>query len=267
MAKISQNKHSCIYEGTIRHRRFLPRPNCFEYRIFFMFLDLAELDTVFEGHPLWSVGRVNIAYLRRRDHFGDPNLSIDQAVRELVSQKLGSHPKGPIRMLTHLRYWGHCFNPVTFYYCYDNNDSRVETVVAEIHNTPWSEHYCYVLGSESNEHSQSRWRRYKVVKDFHVSPFIDMDIHYDWCFCEPGELLNAHLIDYQKNQKLFDATLVLKRRSISRSSLSRMLIKYPLITVKVIVMIYWQALRLILKKIPFYDHPRKRGKLLDRHAP
>ena len=253
--------NSCIYEGTIRHRRFLPRPNVFEYRIFLMFLDLAELDMVFDDHPLWSVGKVNVAYLRRRDHFGDPRVALDQTVRELVNRKLGVPHQGPIRMLTHLRYWGHCFNPVTFYFCYDFQDRHVETIVAEIHNTPWGEHYCYVLGSAANEHPQSQWRRYKVVKDFHVSPFIDMDIHYDWRFREPGEMLNAHLIDYEKGRKLFDATLILKRRAISRRSLTLMLIKYPMLTAKVITMIYWQALRLVLKKTPFYEHPAKRIKL------
>jgi uncharacterized protein len=161
-------------------------------------------------------------------------------------------------MLTHLRYWGHCFNPVTFYYCYDAADRRVEIIVAEIHNTPWGEHYCYVLDPEQMSISIPSGGDIKVNKNFHVSPFIDMDIHYDWRFREPGELLNIHLIDYQKGQKLFDATLVLNRRSITRKSLTRMLIKYPALTVKVISMIYWQALRLILKKIPFYVHPDQR---------
>jgi DUF1365 family protein len=96
-----------------------------------------------------------------------------------------------------------------------------------------------------------------VNKDFHVSPFIDMDIRYDWRFREPGRTLNIHLIDYQKGRKLFDATLLLSRREITHKSLNRMLIKYPALTVKVISMIYWQALRLVLKKVPFYVHPGK----------
>jgi len=249
--------NSCIYEGTIRHRRFFPRTNQFRYRIFFMFLDLAELDTVFQSHPLWSIGQVNAAYLRRRDHFGDPTLSIDHVVRELVHRKMGSSPPGPIRMLTHLRYWGHCFNPVTFFYCYDGNDQHVETIVAEIHNTPWDESFCYVLGPDADTHPQPDWRRYKLHKAFHISPFIDMDIHYDWRFREPGDRLNVHLIDYQNDRRLFDATLALERRDISRRALSEVLTKYPLMTVKVIGMIYWQALRLIIKKTPFYEHPGK----------
>ncbi len=257
--------NSCIYEGTIRHRRFRPRPNIFQYRIFMMFLDLGELDTVFKDHPLWSVEKVNIAYLRRRDHFGDPRLSLDRQVRRLVGSRLGRAPEGPVRMLTHLRYWGHCFNPVTFYYCYDPDDRRVETIVAEIHNTPWGEHYSYVLGPEADEHSHPQWRRYRLDKDFHISPFIGMDIHYDWRFREPGETLNTHLVDYQDGFRLFDASLRLNRRAITRESLTRMLIKYPAMTVKVISMIYWQALCLVMKKTPFYEHPHKRKNMETRY--
>jgi DUF1365 family protein len=230
----------------------------FQYRLFFMFLDLAELPAVFDVHPLWSCERFNIACFRRRDHFGDPKTPLDQAVRDLVADRLGSRPNGPVRLLTHLRYLGHCFNPASFYYCYDSANTAVETVVVEIHNTPWRERHCYVLGAEQNEHPIKHWRRHQLDKSFHVSPFIDMDIHYDWRFREPGDSLQVHMIDYQGGEKLFDASLRLQRREITRRSLTRMLIRYPMMTGKVITMIYWQALRLVLKKTPVFTHPKKR---------
>jgi len=167
-------------------------------------------------------------------------------------------------MLTHLRYFGFCFNPASFYYCYNRADTSVETIIVEIHNTPWGERYCYVLEDRHNEHPHKSWRRFRFGKQFHVSPFIDMQIKYDWRFREPAETLNVHMIDYQKDQKLFDATLVLHRRAISRRTLTHMLVKYPLMTVKVSVMIYFQALRLVLKKTPFYEHPNKRVDLDQR---
>jgi DUF1365 family protein len=250
--------HSCIYEGTIRHRRFSPRPNFFQYRLFFMFLDLAELPELFDIHPLWSYERFNLACFRRRDHFGDPQLPMDHAVADLVEDQLGARPTGPIRLLTHLRYFGHCFNPASFYYCYDPSDTRVETIVVEIHNTPWGERYCYVLGAEQNKHPVRHWRRHQFAKAFHVSPFIDMKIRYDWRFRVPNESLQVHMIDYQEGEKLFDASLSLRRREISRGSLTNVILRYPLMTGKVIVMIYWQALRLIFKKTPFYTHPQKK---------
>jgi DUF1365 family protein len=230
----------------------------FQYRIFFMFLDLAELPSLFDIHPLWSNERFNIACFRRRDHFGNLTIPLDQAVRDLVEDHIGSRPNGPIRLLTHLRYYGHCFNPASFYYCYDPADSRVETIVVEIHNTPWAERYCYVLGTEQNEHPIKHWRRHQLDKSFHVSPFIDMNIHYDWRFREPAESLRVHMIDYENGEKLFDASLALHRREISRRSLTRVLIRYPLMTGKVVTMIYWQALRLILKRTPIFTHPKKR---------
>ncbi|MFZ1198678.1 MAG: DUF1365 family protein, partial [Desulfobacterales bacterium] len=109
--------HSCIYEGTIRHRRYRPQPNSFRYRLFFMFLDLSEVPAVFRLHPLWSAERPNVASFRRGDHFGDPRLPLEQAVRDLVEERLGRRPRGPIRLLTHFRFFGHCFNPASFYYC------------------------------------------------------------------------------------------------------------------------------------------------------
>lgn len=251
--------NSHIYEGTIRHRRFRPRANMFEYRLFLMFLDLDELPTLFDSHPLWSYNRPNVAYFRRKDHFGDPHLPMDQAVRDLVLERTGQRPDGPIRMLTHLRYFGYCFNPATFYYCYDKVDKSVETIVVEIHNTPWGEAYCYVLGAASNEHPLKDWRRYRFDKEFHVSPFIDMNIRYDWRFRVPGDEIRVHMIDYEQEKRLFDASLRLQRRPIDHKALTRMLAKYPLMTGKVIVLIYLQALRLLLKKTPAYAHPEKRG--------
>lgn len=256
--------HSRIYEGTVRHRRFSPVPNMFQYRLFFMYLDLEELPTLFDSYPFWSFQQPNIAYFRRRDHFGDPKKPIDQAVRHLVAERTGHPPEGPIRMLTHLRYFGYCFNPASFYYCYDDTDSAVETIVVEIHNTPWGEMHCYVLGREQNEHPVKNWRRHRFKKDFHVSPFIDMNIDYDWRFCVPGETIRVHMIDYENGQKLFDASLALKKREINHGALNRVLLKYPLMTAKVTTMIYWQALRLLLKKTPLFDHPRKRKPIAER---
>ncbi len=255
---------SCIYTGTIRHRRFRPRPNMFRYRIFFLYLDLAELPTLFDRHPLWSHERPNLACFRRRDHFGNPAIPLDQAVADLVEGRIGRRPQGPIRLLTHLRYFGHCFNPASFYYCYNSADTTLETIVVEIHNTPWAERYCYVLDATKNEHPIRHWQRHRFAKSFHVSPFIGMDIDYDWRFREPGETLQVHMIDFTDGEKLFDASLSLKKRSISRASLTAVIVQYPLMTVKVITMIYWQAFRLILKRTPFFTHPKKSDAIAER---
>jgi DUF1365 family protein len=249
--------HSAIYEGSVRHRRFTPVRNEFTYRLFMMYLDLAELAEVFRGRLLWSTDRFNLACLCRRDHLGDPAVSLAEAVRRLVLERTGVRPTGPIRLLTHLRYFGHCFNPVSFFYCYDPSGEKVETVVAEVMNTPWHERYCYVLTETMNEHHPP-WKRYRFPKTFHVSPFIDMNVRYDWRFLPPGERLQAHMEDHVEGHKLFDATLSLRRRPITGVALARVLARYPLMTVQVVAKIHWQALRLWRKGAPFYAHPRKR---------
>jgi hypothetical protein len=178
-------------------------------------------------------------------------------VRDLVEQRLGQRPQGPIRLLTHLRYFGYCFNPVSFYYCRDAADQRVETIVAEINNTPWGEQYCYVLGRNLDEGRAGK-NRYRFGKAFHVSPFMDMEVDYDWRFCDPGRQLVIHMDNLKAGRKFFDATMTLRRRELSTATLAHALVRYPFMTGKVISAIYWQALRLWLKHTPFYEHPHTR---------
>jgi len=245
--------HSALYTGLLRHRRFAPRGHEFSYRLFMVYVDLAELHEVFRGRWLWSTSRPAIAWLRRRDYLGDPAVPLDTAVRDRVAAETGVRPQGPIRMLTHLRYFGIGFNPVTFYYCFDRADRRVESIVAEITNTPWNERHAYVLPDVG----PARPLRYRIAKQFHVSPFMPMDLSYDWRFSQPSARLSVHMEDLQDDRKIFDATLTLQRREISSAALAHALIAFPFMTARVVGAIYWQALRLWLKRIPFHSHPER----------
>ncbi len=222
-----------------------------------LYLDLEELPHLFQDRWFWSAARPNVAWFKRSDHLGDPGIPLGDAVRALVSEHTGSRPRGPIRLLTHLRYFGYGFNPVSFYYCFDHAGKRVETIVAEVNNTPWGERHCYVLSAEQDS-GQHGHKRFQLKKSFHVSPFMPMRIDYDWRFSAPNEDLSVHMESYQSREKIFDATLTLRRRPITTSSLTGMLVLYPLMTVKVIGAIYYQALRLWLKRVPFYNYPDKR---------
>lgn len=249
--------HSCIYEGQVRHRRFLPKNHDFSYRLYMMYLDLAELPNLFKGYWLWSADRPNLAWFDRRDHHGDTGIPLDQSIRDLVRERTGKRPEGPIRLLTHMRYFGHGFNPVSFYYCFDSQDREVETIVAEVNNTPWGEQYCYVLTDIPGQGTQ-RNRQYCFDKEFHVSPFMPMDIEYDWRFSAPGDSLFVHMENHQDQKKMFDATMRLSQVPIQSGSLTRILVTYPLLTIKIVLTIYYQAFRLWRKKIPFYTHPDKK---------
>jgi len=253
LTSAASTMHSALYTGLLRHRRFAPRGHEFSYRLFMVYVDLAELHEVFRGRWLWSASRPAIAWLRRRDYLGDRAVPLDTAVRDRVAAETGVRPEGPIRMLTHLRYFGIGFNPVTFYYCFDRADRRVESIVAEITNTPWNERHAYVLPDVG----PARPLRYRIAKQFHVSPFMPMDLSYDWRFSQPSARLSVHMEDLQDDRKIFDATLTLQRREISSAALAHALIAFPFMTARVVGAIYWQALRLWLKRIPFHSHPER----------
>ncbi|UCG87782.1 MAG: DUF1365 domain-containing protein, partial [Gemmatimonadota bacterium] len=207
--------NSAIYVGSVRHRRREPVAHAFRYRLFMMYLDLAELDHLFDPYWLWSARRPALARFRRADYLGDSDIPLDEAVRDRVALDTGTRPDGPIRMLTHLRYFGYVMNPVTFYYCFDARDDHAETIVAEVTNTPWNERHAYVLGPADNQGSQHK-RRFRLSKEFHVSPFMDMVQEYNWWFTTPAQRLTVHMENFERRGKLFDATLVLEREEISR---------------------------------------------------
>ena len=253
-------KKSCLYVGQVRHRRFTPKEHQFSYKLFMMYLDLSELPSVFDRFWLWSIEKANIANFHRKDHLGDKQLPLDVSVRTHIEQETGRRPQGPIRLLTHLSYFGFRFNPVSVYYCYDLADENLEFIVTEVNNTPWGEQYCYVLDAKDNpsnkSHTKNKFHRFHEDKRFHVSPFMPMDMQYDWRFSTPDNSLSVHMENHQHGKKVFDATLKLKKRDMTSRNLAMALIQFPMVTMKIVIAIYYQALRIWLKKIPFINHPK-----------
>ena len=247
--------HSCLYEGRVRHRRFSPVEHGFSYSLFLVYLDLAELDSVFRGRWLWSTSRPAPARFRRDDHLGDPATPLDEAVRDFVASETGDRPEGPIRLLTHLRYFGYVINPVSFYYCFDAKGAKVRSVVAEVTNTPWGERHCYVLRGPAESESRIGWSA-ETEKQMHVSPFLPMDMQYEWWFTPPGARLGVQMDVERNGERVLHADLSLRRREMTAFNLSRALVRFPLMTARVAAAIYWQALRLKLKGAPFHAHPQ-----------
>lgn len=250
---------SAIYVGHVRHRRRAPA-HAFTFPLFMVYLDLAELDAVFSLTRFWGTSRLCPARFRRDDYLHRDGLGLADSVRACVAEQLGFRPSGPIRMLTHLRYFGYIFNPVTFYYCFDD-DECLDAIVAEITNTPWRERHAYALDARPAPHRRDDARsfRWRFDKAFHVSPFLPMDLQYDWAFTLPGDRLVAHMNLFDpRRERTFDATLVLRRREMSPGLLRGLLLRYPLMTAQVITKIHLEALRLWLKRAHAFAHPRGR---------
>jgi DUF1365 family protein len=265
---------SAVYEGWVRHRRFEPVEHEFRYPLFLMYLDLAELPEALDPFPFFSARRRALARFRREDFMGDPARPLDECAREAVGEVTGNRPAGPVRLLAGLRYLGHSFNPVSFYYCFGRDGERVEAVVADVQNIPWGERHPYVLARGG--------RRGTVLGDelektFHVSPLMGMEQTYAFRATEPGDRLVAHIESRPRESahdrdsggparvrqpKTFDATLTLRRRELSRGTLTRLLARYPAISLQTVAKIYAQSLRLKLKGARYHPHPegsRPRG--------
>ncbi|MEM9304701.1 MAG: DUF1365 domain-containing protein [Pseudomonadota bacterium] len=247
---------SAVYTGWVRHRRYAPRAHDFRYKLFMLYIDLDEIDTLFDQSRFWSVDRRNVAEFRRSDYLGAAEQPLKDAVLDCVESELGVRSNGAVRMLTHGRYFGYCFNPVTFYYTW--HDGAFHAIVAEITNTPWQERHRYVFAVDDGQASAGS-HAFAFDKAFHVSPFLDMDMAYRWRFAEPDERLLVHMENWTAGRaRAFDATLVLDRQPATAGALNAALWRFPLLTLKVTAGIHWEALKLWLKRNPVYDHPSKR---------
>jgi len=244
--------NSALLQGQVEHRRFGEKPHAFRYRVHLALLDLDELGEVFRGRWFWSVEKPNWVSFRRRDYLGAPATPLADAVRARIAEKLGRRPLGKVQILTQLRTFGYLFNPVSFYFCYDEHGG-LDAIVAEITNTPWGERHAYVLDTAGQDDLVFRFD-----KDFHVSPFFDMDQVYEWRFRVGPDGMGVSMTNFEHAKVVFHVDLSLERRAIDRRSLATALVRYPLQPLRLHLAIYWHAARLFLKRVTFFTHPDKR---------
>ena len=244
---------SRIYTGVLRHRRVSPREHRFEYRVAMPYLCLDEIPTLFSKTPFWSAGKWAPASFRREDFLGDASESLDVAVRRRIREETGQVHTGPIYLLANLRYFGFAMNPIACYYCFNEDETRLEYLVAEVNNTPWDQRHSYVLPAPDS----GQWLETSFAKAFHVSPFNPMDMRYRWRSNTPDERLVLHMENWRSDERVFDATLSMAGAPATAANLNSLLLRYPFMTARTALAIYWQALRLYLKGVPFHPHPDK----------
>jgi DUF1365 family protein len=213
-------------------------------------LYLDEIDSVTGLHPLWSSRRASPVRFRRADFLGDPATPLSQAAHDLVEERSGLRPTGPVALLANLRTWGWLFNPIGLYFCMGTDGQEVEALVAEVENTPWHERHAYVVGPPG---------RHRFAKSMHVSPFLPMEVDYELRYTAPAERLMVHLDVLRGSERLLGVSLSLHRRALDRQALGRLLWANPALTHRVSAGIYSQAARLGLRRAPFYAHPARRS--------
>lgn len=257
---MSNFTHSCLYRGHVRHCRYTPAHR-FQYATSWAYLDLSEIDEVVRSLSCLSNKRFAPASFRRADHFGDSSTPLADSVAELVERKTGLQLDGPIRLLTQLSHFGVYFSPINVCYCFDRNQALV-ALVAEVSNTPWNQRHCYVLW-EGNRRPGSR-TRYSHPKEFHVSPFMGMDSQYEWRIKTPDEKLHLSLGCDREGDRIFQADLHLNRYPLADGPLVRSMLRRPVAAAHVIGAIYFEALRLWIKKCQYFPHPQSSKTLNDQ---
>lgn len=241
--------HSAIYEGSVAHLRNAPRRHAFRYRLYMLYLDLDELES-FDFGPLLGVHRAGVLSYKRRDYRGTPESDLKQVILDEVESSLGYRPDGPVRLLTQVRSFGYVFNPVSFYYCFGAGGETLQAVLAEITNTPWNERHAYVIPAGGHKASS------EFEKKFHVSPFWSMKQRYQWQLSEPDDALRVEMRNVQDGEEVFRVLLKMRRKPLSRRNLVKVAVFHPLMSGRAHLAIYWQALRLWLKRTPVFDHPK-----------
>jgi uncharacterized protein len=237
---------SCLYEGSILHLRHEPRRQ-FRHPLALVYVDLEELPLLLDGRLVRPAP--GLVRFRRGDYLGDPSTALDHAVRQLVAHQTGRTPRGPVRLLTQLRSFGHCFNPVSFYYCLDETGGQIDAMVAEVTNTPWGERHPYVIPGDTGS----------FKKALHVSPFLDMDHTYACRSTPPGSELSIRIESTRHDVRAFEALLTLRRRELSPGSMRRVTARYPFATLRVLGLIYMHAVGLRLAGVGTFPHPARAG--------
>ena len=200
---------SAIYSGSIFHSRKEPFNHEFKYSLNMAYINLKEINNLLPNSFFWGFNKKALISFNRSDYLDRPEKNLIDAVKNLVFERIGKKIKGPIYLLAHLRTLGHCFNPVSFYYCFDKSEKKIDAIIAEVTNTPWKERYSYVIDCENSEKNNLFKNIQK--KELHVSPFFGMNHQYHFSISKPGNLISIKIDNFKKGVKVHEASLSLNK--------------------------------------------------------
>jgi len=245
--------NSSLYKATVMHNRMKPKQHRFHYNVFMFYIDLDEVEMLRKKLWMFSINKFNFFSLRDNEHLQLPIDNPDQtkSVKEQITIYLSDNRisigKGKIMLLTNLNILGYNFNPVSFYYCFDE-EGKSKCVIAEVANT-FGEIKPYLL---TQQHLSGANYHLNTTKYFYVSPFIDHDTNFDFNLQVPAEKLNIRIDDYKNEERFFISTLTGTRKPLNNTRLLWYSIRFPFITLKIITLIHWNAVLLYMKKLPFH---------------
>lgn len=241
---------SALYVGHIGHRRYLPKNHRFRYPFFMWFLNLDELDRLPPIGRWFSRSGFALSRFHRPDYYGDSGMPLADAIRQRMLELTGQPVEGVVCGLMNMRTLGVYFSPVNFYYGYDKNGDLTH-FLAEVSNIPWNERHQY---SHFLHGDNAPMENPKV---FHVSPFNPVKQHYRWKLEAPGENIFVQIDVSDERGQVFSARLELERRPLELSSVRREILKKPAMTLSIVSGIYWQALKLFLKGVPYIPYSKE----------
>ena len=244
---------SAIYTGRVKHTRYFHDLHQFNYALTMYYINLNELDQITQNHQFISNNKFNLLSFIRKSYLGHPSQSIESAVKQKLTEQGYKYEASNISLLTHLSYLGYCYNPVTFYFCFDSTGDNLQYILSEINNTPWNERHTYVLACDPKKTKHE----FNFDKQFHISPFMPMNLNYKWYISNPSSKINIYMQTYKSDNLYFEANLLLDRIELSNKSIIKEFVKFPFMTQEVICKIYWQAFKLWFKRFTFYRHPGK----------
>lgn len=241
-----------IYKGVVSHSRFSPTKHAFKYKVFQICLDIKQPSLVDNISRFWSTGRFNLVRFKRHDYMPSERSLYDEVCQQ-IHCNTGEHFDGDVYLLTNLRYWGHCYNPASFYACY--KDSKLRYFICEVKNTPWGERFSYVHNIDDITKDDGDMHEAHFDKQFHVSPFMPMNLKYQWKYKISAGRIHVLMNLTEDNKPVFNANLNLTGEVLTSKQANWLPFKYPVMCLKTMLAIYWQALRLWLKKVPIFAHP------------